>query len=154
MGVYNELAKKLKSNKSQGNNTTTNSKDKVNGMRNNSPDLKSFLKIRSYNQSFSNFDNLLSSGNWTFSNYKSRGKVGEKTQKVSTSENKINPQLSKMSIKELSTSTNNIKVISQSRMGSDIEGPEELHFFNVGVCQNNKKLAYKFEHFDPSEEII
>lgn len=30
----------------------------------------------------------------------------------------------------------------------DIEGPEELHSFYVGLIQQNKSLAFKFENLD------
>lgn len=35
---------------------------------------------------------------------------------------------------------------SMPKLGNvDLEGPEELHFFNVGIFQNNKRHAHKFE---------
>ncbi len=142
MGVYNELAKKLKSNKSHWTETETKNSDKKS--RKSSPDLKSFLKVKSYNKSFSNFDNLLCSGNSTTTNFnKTKTRIISAGTKGSDLENN----------KDLSMSWNNLKISAQKISSQDIEGPEELHFFNVGICQNNKKLAYKFEHFDPLEDL-
>jgi hypothetical protein len=152
MGVYNDLAKKLKSNKNQLSETKTkNSKEKTNKSRKSSPDLKSFLKIKSYtsNKSFSNFDtgNLLCSGiSTTTTNFnKTKSRILSVNLKLS--------DLEKCNNKELSMSSNNLRLSAQNFSSKNIEGPEELHYFNVEISQNNKNLAYKFEHIEPCEEL-
>jgi hypothetical protein len=158
MGVYNDLAKKLKSNKNQWSETKTktkSSKEKTNKSRKSSPDLKSFLKIKSYNsttnKSFSNFDtgNLLCSGistTTTTTNFnKTKSRILSGNLKLS--------DLEKCNNKELSMSSNNLRISAQKFSSPYIEGPEELHYFNVEISQNNKKLAYKFEHIEPCEEL-
>ena len=139
MGVYNELAKKLKSNKTYNSNKNSreisNKKSKIK-----SPDLKSFSKIKSYNQSFSNFDNILTSGNSTFTN-------------LNKTKSRINSACARVTNADLSQSSSNLKRISNKISSNEIEGPEELHFFNVILSQNNKNLAYKFEHFEPIEDF-
>jgi hypothetical protein len=46
------------------------------------------------------------------------------------------------------TKDNTINTLRVSAVGEfnriEIEGPEELHFFNVSVVRNNKKLRIKF----------
>jgi hypothetical protein len=37
------------------------------------------------------------------------------------------------------------KSISQFNFQSNIDGPEDLHFFYVSTAQNHKKLAFKFD---------
>lgn len=137
MGVYNDLAKKLKSNKNIY--SEINSRDHSNNIsRKNSPDFK---KVKSYNQSFTNFENIMTSGNSTFANFnKSKSRI--------TSAGGISKK------QDLSKSSWNIKNNSNKISSNEIEGPEELHYFNVILSQNNKNLAYKFEHFEPIEDYI
>jgi hypothetical protein len=48
---------------------------------------------------------------------------------------------------------NTLRVSVLNKFGNiEIEGPEEMHFFNASVALNNKRLAYKFENVDEELE--
>jgi hypothetical protein len=50
---------------------------------------------------------------------------------------------------------NTLRFSLQKPPNIDLDGPEEMHFFNVRVLNNNKRLAYKFEQAteDNVEEV-
>jgi hypothetical protein len=56
------------------------------------------------------------------------------------------------------TKDNTINTLKVSAIGTfnnlEIDGPEELHFFNVSMVRNNKKLAYKFERVEEEESTL
>lgn len=47
---------------------------------------------------------------------------------------------------------NSMQIFS-SNTDNNINGPEEMHFFNLSLAKYNKKLAFKFENLDSELEI-
>jgi hypothetical protein len=171
MNIYNELAKKLKGNKSIFTNKgcfTTNSTEKSNNevsnlktSINNSTNLK-IIKSYNHHQSYSTNPELKSSHNINASSA---------INSAMTSASKINPLkeftkdkvslgMTKTTKDISSTSANTSSTLRMMResyskfsaVSNDIEGPEELHLFYVNIYQNNKKLVYKFEGSNAKSE--
>ena len=80
--------------------------------------------------------------------------------------NSYNPSLLDLQLNEgastnINININNISekkdprsVISFRQINEDVDGPEELHFINVELARQNRKLAYKFDKvLSTSDEI-
>jgi hypothetical protein len=172
MNIYNELAKKLKGNKSIFTNKgyfTTNSTEKSNNevsnlktSINNSTNLKI---IKSYNhQSYSTNPELKISHNINASSaINSAMTTASKIDPLKEfTKDKVTLGMTKTTKDISCTSANTSSTLRMmkesyskfSAVSNDIEGPEELHLFYVNIYQNNKKLVYKFEGSNSKSEDI